>query len=330
MQPVQLPMMQMQALYCPGQTYTIAEEQPQPSSKRGSKRSAKVMSHGQNSAEAVVSNATSNASLANREDDVDSIRGRVWTLSQDAGGCRKVQDLIEDCTDGEQEEIAAELQGHVWQALVCPHANHVLQKCIMSMRPQTCQFIIDELIMEKKVASGAQLKYGCRVIQRLLEHCREDQVHEICENLLASGIELSGHHFGSYVMQHLAEYGTRDQKRRLLELFQKHSKMSDYGGFTCGVIAKALEHASTEDARAFALKCVRMDGLLVRISRNRQGHLVAKTVLELLGDQVLERSSAVAQIVRAKDSLQESRYGRAVLNACQQLCLKEDSSKPSL
>merc|ERR1712190_562957 len=172
--------------------------------------SAAVMSRGQNSAQAVAKKVTQTSPAVRNKEDVDSIRGRVWTLSQDADGCRKVQELIEDCTDGEQEGIAAELQGHVWQALVCPHANHVLQKCIMSMRPQTCQFIIDELIMEKKVASGAQLKYGCRVIQRLLEHCREDQVHEICEKLLASGIELSGHHFGSYVMQHLAEYGTRD------------------------------------------------------------------------------------------------------------------------
>merc|ERR1712048_1133311 len=195
----------------------------------------------------------------------------------------------------------------------------------MTMRPQTCQFIVDELVADKKIASSAQLKYGCRVIQRLLEHLREDQLHDICEELLANAIKLSGHHYGSYVMQHLAEYGTCEHKRRLLGLFEEHTNVSDYGGFTCGVLASTLEFAEPEDSLNFAIKLIRVAGLLVRISRNRQGHLVAKSVLSLLKEHTPERDSAVSQILREKSSLQLSRYGRAVINTCQK-CSSEEKS----
>merc|ERR1719379_3171626 len=111
----------------------------------------------------------------------------------------------------------------------------------MTLRPQACQFIIDELVMVKNITVAAKQKFGCRIIQRLLEHCREDQLQEIYEALLADGVELSKHPYGTYVMQHVAEYGTCEQVRRLLQLFQTHIGAMDYGGVSCGVILKAIE-----------------------------------------------------------------------------------------
>lgn len=87
-----------------------------------------------------------------------SVLGRVWEYSQDAAGCREVQHAIEVADEDIQLRIAAELQDHVtwlqvfkalkshvifnslvfkislskvWDAACCPHANHVLQKCIL-------------------------------------------------------------------------------------------------------------------------------------------------------------------------------------------------------
>jgi pumilio RNA-binding family len=54
------------------------------------------------------------------------------------------------------------------------NGNHVIQKCIERVPPQLIQFIIDSFIGQ--VYALATHPYGCRVIQRILEHCSETQV----------------------------------------------------------------------------------------------------------------------------------------------------------
>lgn len=249
---------------------------------------------------------------------VSSIMGNVWALSRNSHGCREVQRILGDCKDSEHASIVAELKGHVWEALNCPHANYVMQKCITTMRPQMCQFIIDELVKDRKVTSAARLKFGCRVIQRLLEHCREDQLLTIVEDIIADGIDLARHPYGSFVVRHMAEQGSCEQNHRLIELFRENVMTVNYDGVTCKVIEKTMEHATQSDSRALALDIIQINGLIVRISQNRYGHLIAKSILRLLATDAPEMMEiAVTQIHAAEQRLQESRYGRAVLNACQ-------------
>ena len=55
---------------------------------------------------------------------------------QDAKGCRDVQRAIEEAADDvTRSRLVTELAGHVLDAMRCPHANHVLQKCITCSRP---------------------------------------------------------------------------------------------------------------------------------------------------------------------------------------------------
>merc|ERR1712187_858890 len=119
-------------------------------------------------------------------------------------------------------------------------------------------------------------------------HLRRDQLHSVIDELLTDLVDLVKHPYGCHVIQHLIEHGTLEQRREVMHKLQKHVRTMQYDGVTCGVIARALEHAETEDSLAFALKLIRVDGLIVRISLNRQGHLIAKMVFKILKDHVVE------------------------------------------
>lgn len=45
--------------------------------------------------------------------------------------------------------------------------------------------------------------YGCRVIQRILEHCTPEQVAPILEELHSHAEQLVQDQFGNYVIQHV-------------------------------------------------------------------------------------------------------------------------------
>ena len=76
-----------------------------------------------------------------------SIKGRVWLMARNSHDCRVLQDAFDRAgRDDIRLALAEELHGHVWEAIMCKNANHVIQKCIESMRPGAVQFIIDEIV----------------------------------------------------------------------------------------------------------------------------------------------------------------------------------------
>jgi len=243
--------------------------------------------------------------------DVD---GTVWALSRDSSGSRRVQQALEDAADDQvRVQIATELQGHVWEALQCPHANHVLQKCIVSMRPQALQFIVSEITQPGagQVVLAARHKYGCRILQRLLEHCQEEQLLELKAELIASAIALSKHAYANFVMQHLFEYGTQEQRRRLSRLFEQHAKALGKHDHGRAVLSKALSHVGREERASLARALLQEQGLLVRMARTRHGHAAVKHVLEALDGT--EREAAKEQLMDGVQTLRMSRYGRTVV-----------------
>merc|ERR1712232_436064 len=143
-----------------------------------------------------------------------------WKMSLKAEGSRKVQEALEEGDNHYRVEIASELQGHVWDAVESPHANHVLQKCIVELPPEACEFIVDELKFWDGVPAAEYLakhRFGCRVFERLLEHCPK-LVAGMVEELYHLNMRVpSLHAFGNYMVQHILEHGSLDQQRAFAE-----------------------------------------------------------------------------------------------------------------
>jgi len=240
------------------------------------------------------------------------VEGNMWRLSRDAEGCRRVQAALDDApTDDARMLLVQELRGRVWTAMRCPHANHVLQKCFVTMRPSAVQFIIDELVAKgtKSIVKAAQNEYACRVVQRMVEHCRPDQVALILEPLLAMGSVLVRHIYGIFVMQHVLEHGTESQKSCLVAQMVEHVHLKGLDPRTGRVLRTSLCCCSSQDqlqaARAF-LHAQELPAM----ARDRHSYTVVEHILGLLeGDDLTE---ATRQLCAEMPSLLASRYGKKI------------------
>jgi len=83
-------------------------------------------------------------------------------------GCRVVQKALEVISSEQQARLVKELEGHVMKCIKDQNGNHVIQKIIETVPIAYTQFIIDTF--NNKVYQLATHPYGCRVIQRILEH----------------------------------------------------------------------------------------------------------------------------------------------------------------
>lgn len=58
--------------------------------------------------------------------------------------------------------------------------------------------------------------YGCRVIQRILEHCNAEQTASILQELHTHTEALVQDQYGNYVVQHVLEHGRPEDKTKII------------------------------------------------------------------------------------------------------------------
>jgi pumilio RNA-binding family len=247
----------------------------------------------------------------------DVIKGHVWELSQDSLGCRQVQKALDDALSYEDRfALMCELKTHVWEAMRSPHANHVLQKAVSTLDSKDCQFMIDELIQDDLVSVAARHKYGCRVVQRLMDHCKPEQVAHVNQTLAADAVQISCHPYGNYVIQHLLLHGTTDQIQCACSLIFSSLKEMCSDPFGCSVISAVMVHAPEDDRLRLARLLVEDRPILFHIACSRHGQPAIRAALELLPEQ--ERASVVEVLLANVSTLSASRYRRLILPQLQE------------
>jgi pumilio RNA-binding family len=78
----------------------------------------------------------------------------------------------------QQEKVVHELEGNIMKCVKDQNGNHVIQKCIEKVPPHLIQSIVETFYGQ--VFHLATHPYGCRVIQRILEYCDEQQTVSAC------------------------------------------------------------------------------------------------------------------------------------------------------
>lgn len=225
---------------------------------------------------------------------ISNVRGRVWDLSQDAQGSRSVQGVLQDIGSNDLEQLALELQGHFLEAAKCPHANFVLQKFICQKTPKASRVIALELMSQgvEAVVQAARHRYGCRIVQRLLEFCDKAEADELTNMILLEGHDLCAHPYGNYTVQHILVHGSHHHRQRLVKLLREHVAEMAANFHAAAVIGEALRHADYCDTIELARALVQDPGLLSQMARTKHGHLAGQRAMQLLKLQDMEQISA--------------------------------------
>ena len=125
------------------------------------------------------------------------------------------------------------------------NGNHVVQKAFERVPAEHIQFFSNAF--HGKVGENATHPYGCRVIQRMLEHCEEPTRTAILQELHACAQSLINDQYGNYVTQHVIEHGRPEDRGRIINLiifnlvdFSKHK-------FASNVVEKSIEFGCKEE-----------------------------------------------------------------------------------
>ena len=207
---------------------------------------------------------------------VAQLNGQAASLSMQMYGCRVVQKCIESGDVTVQGLIVDELASCADACVHNSNGNHVVQKIIEFAPTHRARLLAT---LSSGMLTLAQHPYGCRVVQRCLEHCRRDELLQlgIVEVVLANVVALSRDQYGNYVVQHVVMHGTPEDIGVLADKVAGQVVSLSVHKYASNVIEKCLLHADA-DHRATLL--AEIAGHEVTLAKDQYGNYVLQRLLQ--------------------------------------------------
>lgn len=176
---------------------------------------------------------------------IDQMRGHVVKLSLCTYGCRVVQRALECVPLAEKLLLSLELEPQVLACVKDQNANHVVQKLLERLPPEAVDFV--PRAFQGNVQTLASHCYSCRVLQRVFEHCREDQSRPLLEELMARPSIAMEDQYGNYVMQWIILHGTDVDRKRIIQVTKGNMLRLSLHKFASNVVEEVVRHSPDAD-----------------------------------------------------------------------------------
>ncbi|KAI7730864.1 hypothetical protein M8C21_013478 [Ambrosia artemisiifolia] len=249
----------------------------------------------------------------------DQLTGHVLTLSLQMYGCRVIQKAIEVVDLDQQTKMVTELDGHVMRCVRDQNGNHVIQKCIECVPENAIHFIISTFY--DQVVTLSTHPYGCRVIQRVLEHCHNPKTQSIVmDEILKSINMLAQDQYGNYVVQHVLEHGKPHERNCIIDQLTGQIVQMSQQKFASNVVEKCLTFGTPEQRQTLVTEMLGTtdeNEPLQVMMKDQFANYVVQKVLETCDDQQLEM--ILNRIKVHLNALKKYTYGKHIVARVEKL-----------
>lgn len=193
-----------------------------------------------------------------------------------------------------------ELEHQVLKCVKDQNGNHVIQKAIERIPAEHIQFIINAFTGQ--VQSLATHPYGCRVIQRMLEHCEEPARSSILQELHACSLSLIVDQYGNYVTQHVIEHGQDEDKAKIISIVTSQLVLFSKHKFASNVVEKSIQFGTDEQRREIMAS--------LTASNDKRDTPLQTLMRDQYGNYVIRKSNATVSMALYADLHPEKLLGQ--------------------
>ncbi|GAU17306.1 hypothetical protein TSUD_110230 [Trifolium subterraneum] len=257
--------------------------------------------------------ATQRRELANK------LYGHVLTLSLQMYGCRVIQKAIEVVDLDQKIKMVQELDGNIMRCVRDQNGNHVIQKCIECVPEEAIDFIISTFF--DQVVTLSTHPYGCRVIQRVLEHCEDPNTQQkVMDEILGAVSMLAQDQYGNYVVQHVLEHGKPHERSTIIKELAGNIVQMSQQKFASNVVEKCLTFGGPAERLLLVnemLGTTDENEPLQAMMKDQFANYVVQKVLETCDDQ--QRELILSRIKVHLNALKKYTYGKHIVARVEKL-----------
>jgi pumilio RNA-binding family len=205
----------------------------------------------------------------------DTLEGEILPLSLQMYGCRVVQKALESLDEDDLPRILREFHNNVLSCIQDQNGNHVIQKCIEVLNSRArkaaslgdmhrakflseqVDFVIDDVLANTTLLSCHP--YGCRVLQRILEHCVEQKKITLLDEIKKCHKTLLDDQYGNYVIQHVLQYGREEDRDSIVQIVVENGLLVlSRQKFASNVVEKLLKFGNGDQRRAIVREMLKV------------------------------------------------------------------------
>jgi pumilio RNA-binding family len=268
-------------------------------------------------------------------------------------GCRVVQKALEALAQDDVSRLLIEFHHNVLSCIHDQNGNHVIQKCIevMSKRAkkercvgandkadrlnQQISFIIDDVL--HNTVSLSCHPYGCRVLQRILEHCDEDRKERVLNEIKKCHRKLLDDQYGNYVIQHVLQYGRVTDRDAILAIVVESGLLGlSRQKFASNVVEKLLKYGNDRHICTIVREMLKQGGdpsmssgrnpasssggnitpgnsVVLHMVRDAYANYVVQTTLDVVPEQSEERTLLIHELNEHSDELRQYTFAKHIV-----------------
>jgi hypothetical protein len=177
---------------------------------------------------------------------ITTVAGSLASISLNSHGTRAVQKLIDllGTYQSHVSSVVLALKPEILRLIKDINGNHVVQRCVNSLKSPQNQFIYD--VAGEHILEIATDRHGCCVLQRCIQAATEVQKDELVERIIGKAVELVQDAFGNYVVQYVIDLNSEKVNAKLAFIFMNSIQTLATQKFSSNVIEKCLQQNSCE------------------------------------------------------------------------------------
>jgi hypothetical protein len=242
---------------------------------------------------------------------LENVCNALVRISLNMHGARAVQKLVDAVGSTHHVHVprlVGSLEGAVSMLAKDSNGNHVVQKCVETLPPESLIFIFQGIAQE--IVDLSSHRHGCRIVQRCIDvaqgHARWQLIRAICRNALT----LVQDPFGNYVIQHVLEQNDPSACSEIVTTMLGRLGVLSRQKFSSNVVERCLKLCSEEETSKMITELAEPRGL-GELLRDVFGNYVVQSALSVATEPLLSRF--LGAIRPLLPSLRASGQGRRIV-----------------
>eukprot|EP01063_Lacrimia_lanifica_P030085 TRINITY_DN4727_c0_g1_i1.p1 TRINITY_DN4727_c0_g1~~TRINITY_DN4727_c0_g1_i1.p1 ORF type:complete len:629 (+),score=189.22 TRINITY_DN4727_c0_g1_i1:47-1888(+) len=217
---------------------------------------------------------------------VEKLAQHMAVIAYNMHGTRVVQKTIEQIKPNAKEQIRRIIAGvrHQVPSLIKDlNGNHIVQEVLQSFSPEENQFVHDNVLGPRVVEFGTH-RHGCCVLQRCIEYGSDEQKMRLVGDIITNGLCLVQDPFGNYLLQYILEMDVDFINVRVIRQFLGSIAALSVNKFASNVIEKCLKIAP-DDVRQHIVDEICHRDKLPHLLQDQYANYVVQTALHTCNQQ---------------------------------------------
>jgi len=154
--------------------------------------------------------------------------------------------------------------------------------------------------------------FGCRIVQRILEHCSEAQKQAVLDHILRNLVSLCREQYGNYVVQHVLEHGRQEDRSKIVNLITREPLRTTCHKYGSNVVEKALLIGTLQE-RAAIIKAIVQTGGIIDVLHDRFANYVLQRILDVAPPAELQMVTNILREQKHAAILGKTTFGKQIL-----------------